>query len=95
MIDEGARIDVSPRMYDDDQLDLRCRLTLSAIDKVRNVKLPGQDVTVQSPKVTRLTITTTARMKQGESLLIGGPGDRSFYYAITLRWFSDPVAGHE
>jgi beta-lactamase regulating signal transducer with metallopeptidase domain len=95
VIDEGARIDFSPKIYDDDQLDLRCRLTLSSIDGVRNVKLPGQEVTVQAPKVTRQTVSTTCRMRRGDSLLVASLGEKTLYYVITPRWFADPVAVDE
>lgn len=91
VINEGTRIDFSPKIYDDDHLDLRCRLTLSSIDRVREVKLPGQEVTVQVPKVTRQTVSTTSRLKRGESLLIAALGKLTLYYVITPQWFADPV----
>lgn len=91
VVEEGARIDFSPKIHDDDHLDMRCRLTLSAIDRVREVKLPGQEVTVQVPKVTRQTVSTTCRLKRGDSLLIAALGEQTLYCVITPRWFADPV----
>ena len=44
-----------------------------------------------APQVARNQLELTAiDVGQGESLLVGSPGD--FYYAITPHWFSDPVA---
>ncbi|MCO6045186.1 hypothetical protein NG895_14840 [Aeoliella sp. ICT_H6.2] len=91
VIDQGLRIDMQPKMLDLDHLELRCHLTLSTIDAVREVKLPGADITVQSPKVTRQTIATTCRMKRGESLLIASLGEKTQYYAITPQWLADPI----
>jgi beta-lactamase regulating signal transducer with metallopeptidase domain len=97
VLDEGTRIDYQPKMHDHEHLDLRCRLTLSAIDDVRTINLPGAGsrVTVQVPKVTRKVVSTSCRMKQGETLLIASLDEKTFYYAITPRWFADPVAAEE
>lgn len=93
---EGSSLDVQPIVVDAGTLDLRCRLAVSKVDGVSNVKLPGQDVTVQNPRLSRKTITASCRVTPGETLLIAPMIDRSEtddsevrYYAITAEWFPD------
>ena len=93
---EGTTLDVQPIVVDAGALDLRCRLAVSKVDGVGNVKLPGQDVTVQNPRLSRKTITASCRVEPGETLLIAPMIDRSDaddrevrYYAITAEWFPD------
>jgi hypothetical protein len=96
---EGAQLDVLTRMIDRETIDLNCRLTLSFIDGVSEAKLPGQDVTIQTPRTTRRSISARCQVKKGETLLIaplaGWRGEDKqegfFYYAITTNWFRDPV----
>jgi hypothetical protein len=86
-------------MIDRETIDLNCRLTLSFIDGVSEAKLPGQDVTIQTPRTTRRSISARCQVKKGETLLIaplaGWRGEDKqegfFYYAITTNWFRDPV----
>jgi type II secretory pathway component GspD/PulD (secretin) len=94
---EGSALDVQPIVVDAGALDLRCRLAVSKVDGVSEVKLPGQDVTVQNPRLSRKTITASCRVAPGETLLIAPMIDRSEaddnsevrYYAITAEWFPD------
>lgn len=93
---EGTAIDVQPIVVDAGALDLRCRLAVSKVDGVSNVKLPGQDVTIQNPRLSRKTITASCRVTPGETLLIAPMIESSYaedrdvhYYAITAQWFPD------
>lgn len=93
---EGSTLDVQPIVVDAGALDLRCRLAVSKVDGVSEVKLPGQDVTVQNPRLSRKTITASCRVTPGETLLIAPMIDESEagesevrYYAITAKWFPD------
>ena len=90
---EGTTLDVQPIVVDAGRLDLRCRLAVSQVDGVANVKLPGQDVTVQNPRLSRKTITASCRVAPGETLLIApmldGADADVRYYAITAEWFPD------
>jgi beta-lactamase regulating signal transducer with metallopeptidase domain len=92
---EGTTFDVVPRVIDAQALDLQCQLTLSNVDAVRLTKLPGQDVTVQSPRASRRTAAARCRLAQGETLVLaplpatedGQP--QPVYYAVSVKWFPD------
>jgi hypothetical protein len=93
---EGTALDIQPIVVDAGTLDLRCRLAVSTIDSVSNVKLPGQDVTVQNPRLARKTITASCRVAPGETLLLAPMIGRNEtdesevrYYAVTAEWFPD------
>jgi hypothetical protein len=83
---------------DEDELDLQCRLTVSHIDRVSETKLPGMEITVQNPRVSRRTISVKCRVTPGETLLIApltedGARDTAgvTFYAVTAEWFPDSV----
>lgn len=98
-LSEGTRLEVQPLVVDADSLDLNCRLTVSGIDGVSEVKLPGQEVTVQSPRATRHSIDACCRMKPGQTLLIAPAAanvereaagkQQNLYFAITAKWSPD------
>ena len=95
ILSEGVQIEVQPLVIDANALELRCRLTMSHIDGVSDVKLPGKDIVVQNPRASRKVISATCRVASGETLLIApiavksnGNGSGGFYYyAITPTWF--------
>ncbi|TWT30172.1 Regulatory protein BlaR1 [Posidoniimonas corsicana] len=101
VLPEGARVDVRPRMVDADTVDLNCRLVLTHIGRVGEAKLPGQDIVVQTPRIDRKSLSARCRLKKGQTLLLAPltgfngdakqPSDRSFYYAVTVDWFADPL----
>jgi bla regulator protein BlaR1 len=93
---EGMRLDVRPSVVDAEALDLQCRLTVSEVDRVGTTKLPGQEVTVQSPRLSQRTISARYKLAPGETLLIaslpadGAEGEKGVtYYAISAEWFPD------
>jgi hypothetical protein len=96
----GRRLDVKPRVVDAQTLDLECRVITSRLGRVDSAKVPGKDITVQNPHVTRQTIAASCRVAPGESLLLaplGGQSDddgKGFsFYIITPEWFADDLDG--
>ncbi|MCA9260673.1 MAG: hypothetical protein KDA61_15780 [Planctomycetales bacterium] len=89
VIPEGLKVDLQALAMDGDVVDLRCRLALSSIDGVAEAKLPGGEVTVQTPRGTRRTVNVRCRLHRGETLLVAPiAGQRSdgvdtHYYAIS------------
>ena len=98
VLSEGIRLDVEPVVIDAETLDLACVLTSTAIDDVAQVRLPGQDVTVEAPSVHRQSIAARCRLAPGEALLIAPfagqqPSAASSpprqLYVISAEWFLD------
>jgi beta-lactamase regulating signal transducer with metallopeptidase domain len=96
VLSEGSRLDVEPAVIDAETLDLKCRLTASAVGSVRNIKLPGKEVTVQNPSVKRHTISAHCQVAPGETLFIAalpenGVSEKEglLCFAISAEWFPD------
>lgn len=89
VLPEGLKLDLQALTLGDKTVDLRCRLTLSSIDGVTNARLPGEEVTVQTPKATRRTVNVRCQLKRGETLLVApvagqrSDGQKTYYYAIS------------
>ncbi len=99
VLSEGVQLEVQPWVVDANAIELSCQLTMSQIDGVSEVKLPGKDIVVQNPRQSRRTISTSCQLARGETLLIaphavGEPDAETeiHYYAITPTWFPDTVA---
>ncbi len=106
LITEGMTLDVQPCVIDAGALELDCQLTTSKIHGVTNSKLPGQEVTVQTPRATQRTISVRCRMAPGETLLLSPVAaanadesqtaeDDVCIYAITAEWAPDASMDHE
>jgi beta-lactamase regulating signal transducer with metallopeptidase domain len=100
VLTEGSRLDVEPVVIDAGTLDLKCRLTASAVSSVRTFTVPGavpgKDVTVQNPRVMRHTISAHCRMAPGETLFIAPLPENSvsdkeglLCFAVSAEWFPD------
>jgi hypothetical protein len=96
VLSDGSRLDVEPVVIDAETLDLKCRLTASAVGSVRNIKLPGKEVTVQSPRVMRHTISARCQVAPGETLFFAqlpenGVSDKEglLCFAVSAEWFPD------
>ena len=96
MVSQGVRLDVNPQVIDAETLDLGCVATSSTVDEVGTVKIPGQDVTVQAPLVSRQSIAARCRLAPGEALLIAPLAGRQSdaaqpidqeLYVISAEWF--------
>lgn len=92
----GAKVEVLPEVIDTDTLDLRCRLTVSAVHSVGEAKLPGMGVTVQTPNESRRIISAGCHLAPGQALLIAplvsnNAGDHGALtcYAFTAEWWPD------
>jgi type II secretory pathway component GspD/PulD (secretin) len=99
VLSEGVQLEIQPWVVDANAIELSCQLTMSQIDGVSEVKLPGKDIVVQNPRQSRRTISTSCQLARGKTLLIAPhaakkPDDESgfTYYAITPDWFPDTVA---
>ncbi|TWT85738.1 Regulatory protein BlaR1 [Posidoniimonas polymericola] len=105
VLSEGAEVRVLPRVIDDQTLDLNCQLLLSHIDDVGTTTLPNREVTVQSLRMSKRTLTARCRMQKGQTLLMAPlpPDDKgnepepagAFCYAVTVDWFADTPNGIE
>jgi hypothetical protein len=90
---EGMNVEIQPTVIGADALDLRCELTVSHIDGVSEIKLPGKDVTIQNPCASRQSISARCQITPGQTLLIApidskqdGEDANAVIYAITAKW---------
>lgn len=106
LLRNGRCLEVHPTVVDETKLVLQCRLTINEILRVDKVKVPGKDITIQNPHVSRQTVNAECGLAQGETLLIAplrnewakvNGASEFWFYAISAEWFpdalvSDPVA---
>jgi hypothetical protein len=95
---EGTNLALQPTVIDANALDLHCELTISHIESVSEIKLPGKDVTVQNPRASRKTISARCQIAPGQTLLVAPIRGKSVddaavavIYAITAKWFPDAI----
>jgi len=98
VLDEGTTISARPTVIDSDTLDLQCRLTVSGITGVDEIKLPGMNVVVQSPRESQRIITARCSISPGEALILAPfveKQDDSFFlcFIITAEWWPDDPFG--
>jgi len=79
-IAEGWRMELLAEVTEAEQIDLRCVLTQSEIEKVEMANLPflaeetpSTNLTVQVPSVTRSTVRSSVRLARNQCLLIASP----------------------